>query len=355
MDIYSRVRSLIPQDKPKAAYSDPSARWDDLAKVARKAADLTGIFSLFALISVLALAAGAKQLPLPLANLFQRDALWFTVYIPWIIPFFVGAVGLFVMNRHWLRMAQALSFKDTPISKTFVILVGVVIAGAVIVLSTKLQDTGKAQDARDNVVATEWLAANKRALEAEKAQVERELADMMTNSNAWLAQAASVGAEEWERSYVAQALEDKDARLPVLKRALGAARAADAKREEIRRLTREIAAAPVAAEVVSEVEYDRGVLAWTTDLFEVVPVWLALSIEAIALVMKFLETVFQRKAWAQQQQAPAPTASTETAEQSKPSADIIILDDWRDQEWERGRTNEAGALTKEVTQRRTAA
>lgn len=352
---YAQLRAVLPADPiapPVPRGGDPAARWYELARVAKRSADLAGVFSLFALISVLALAAEAKQLPLPLPHLLRPGEIAVTLYIPWIVPFVVGAVGLWVMNRHWLRIALALSLRETPISKLFVIAVGVVIAGAVVVLSTKLQDTGRMEDARSGVVQEQRADADRARQQALVDLDKEELARLTDPANqSYQAQAARDGAEAWQaRIEIARAQDDPQ--MDSIERAVVSARRADQLRASIAIRIAELAAAPVQAETAASVDYDRGALTWTTALFEIVPVWLALSIEFIALVMKYLETVLERKAWSAS--IPAAVTSAAAPVEEVAPVDIIRLADWRGLDEERRLTNEAGAVTQEVTQRRAA-
>lgn len=335
------VRGLIPRQQPRPPLTDPNNRAAELAVTCGHAADLTGVFSLFALISVLALAAGAKQLPLPLANPVRADDVLFTLYVPWLIPFVIGAIGLWIMNRHWLRMALALGW-DTPVSKAFVLGVGAVIAGAVVTLSTQLQDDGRAQDARAGAIVEQRADAQRAQTQAVLDLDREELARLTDSSNqSYQAQAARDGAIAWaERITIAR--EQGDSQMEAIERAIVSAKRADALRVSIQVRTAELAAAPVHAETARRVEYDRGALAWTSDLYSIVPVWLALSIEAIALVMKFLETVFMRKAWSAQQ-----AAEQDAAPSPPPDVVLIPLPDLRDQSAVAPRTNERGGITRE--------
>lgn len=366
MNFAERVRAMKPSWWPGEAgpaplpanHNEQAEHYHHLEKVANRAADLSGAFSLFALISVLALAAGAKQLALPISSFSTPDEVWRTIYVPWLIPFVIGAVALWVMNRHWLKMALALKFRrdwrapfgsggGTPWSKVFVIAVGVIIAGAVITLATKLQDTGRQMDAREGAVMEQQLGQERATLVAQRERIEQRLTEMRNHENQYMAVAATVGAEEFARTYLSDETlaNETAARRGLLERSLGAARVADQLEADILALDAQIAALPVEAEVAREVDIDRGALSWIEELFLVVPLWLALAIEAIALVMKFLETVFRRlknEALANPVAtivAPEPAAPNEPSE---PSAEIIALADWRGQQEDEPKVNEDG-------------
>jgi len=128
------------------------------------------------------------------------------------------------------------------------IAVGVLANILVIVSGTVVMNHNRQDQVRDAVVVEQTAAQGRAAIDARLAFEQEQLRLALTNTNPYLNQAASVGAAEWERSYVAQARATNDPRLPQLERALGAARAADERRANIERLTIERAtAAPEAA------------------------------------------------------------------------------------------------------------
>jgi hypothetical protein len=324
-----------------------------LVVVSRRAADLCGAFSLFALISVLVLAAGAKQLPIPIASLIEADTVWLTVYIPWVIPFIVGAVGLWVMNRHWLKMALALRFGIAPWSKVFVILVGVIIAGAVITLATKLQDTGRVADAREGAIAEQKLDAGHAKIEAQLADAKDEIARLTgegVERPTMQMMAAREGTIGWqERINIARA--QKAPNLEAIERAMSSAKAVEALKEKRVDLQAQLASAPVKAQVSKDVQVDRGAIEWTTELFKVVPLWLALAIEFIALTAKFIEMVFQRllnEAEDIPSAAPLVAQAAEEPPPAEPADNVIILADWRTEASDQGLTDEYGRKVKPV-------
>jgi hypothetical protein len=339
----------------------PTARIKELRAhvvVARRSADLCGAFSLFALVSILAIAAGPKQLPLPIASFVEEGVVWATLYVPWMIPFVIGAVGLWVMNRHWLRLALALKFREHPWSKGFLILVGVVIAGAVIVLATKLQDTGQQADAREGAVVEQKAQAGRAQIQARIDDVKDEIARLTgegVERPTMQMMAAREGVVGWqERINIART--QKAPNVEAIERAMSSAKAVEALKEKRVEMQAQLAAAPVDAEVAREVEIDRGAIEWTTELFKLVPLWLALAIEAIALVAKFIEMVFARlllqaeEAHASAAVAPvaAPAAAVAPEPEAAPEADVIILADWRDAKADQGLTDEFGNRVKPV-------
>lgn len=128
----------------------------------------------------------------------------------------------------------------------------------VIISGTVVMNGNRQEQVREAVVTEQTAAQGRAAIDARLAFEQEQLRLALNNSNPYLNQAANVGAEEWERSYVAQARASNDPRLPMLERALGAARAADARRANIERLTIERATAAPEAATASNVEDTAG-------------------------------------------------------------------------------------------------
>lgn len=128
----------------------------------------------------------------------------------------------------------------------------------VIVSGTVVMNGNRQEQVREGAVVEQTAAQGRAAIDARLAFEQEQLRLALNNSNPYLNQAANVGAEEWERSYVAQARATNDPRLPQLERALGAARAADQRRANIERLTIERATAAPEAATATVVEDDAG-------------------------------------------------------------------------------------------------
>jgi hypothetical protein len=166
-------------------------------------------------------------------------------------PVFAGLVlatlPIVMLSMVWLPVQFAMRGTGRWRRGT-VIVVGVLANILVIVSGTVVMNHNRQDQVREAVVVEQSAAQGRAAIEARLAFEQEQLRLALTNTNPYLNQAASVGAEEWERSYVAQARATNDPRLPQLERALGAARAADERRANIERLTIERAtAAPEAA------------------------------------------------------------------------------------------------------------
>lgn len=307
---------------------DPVAQSCDQAKIAKAAADLVGVFSLFALVTVFAGIASDKRTPIPIPHLFEAEANYTVFYLPWMPAFIAGALGVWIFNRHGLRILLTLQgFKGpkeerTPWTKLAVFVALVAFAALIIVTATKFQDTGVVADARDAAIVEQRADQGRAALEAERDYWQRELdALTATNLTTLQAQAARDGSQAWS-ARVAIAREQGASNLAALERAQASADRADEMRAEIMRLEVAIASAPVEAETAATVAVDRGATEWIADAFSAVPLWFAIATEFLALIMKLVEFVLLRRAqseWrASQQQAPAAPVQPPTPAQPAP-------------------------------------
>jgi hypothetical protein len=187
-----------------------------------------------------------------------------------------------------------------------------IIAGSAVVLSgtISVQHGTRLEGAREAAIVEQQAGASLRALEAQKAQAEKELQTMLDNRNSYLAQAANVGALEWQKSYI-DTLAPNDPQRDRIVRALGAARAADAKRAEIADLTRQIASAPTQAETSERVvrSSDQAVTAVVDQITAWRSVALALVVDMVALLMPWI-SLRMEQARARQLAALAPQVAT---------------------------------------------
>jgi hypothetical protein len=105
---------------------------------------------------------------------------------------------------------------------------------------------------RSAAVAVEEVQQSRTGIQNQIERRRAELQTMMDNRNAYLAQAASVGAAEWQRSYI-DATPANDPQRDRIVRALGAARAADTVRANIAELEAQLDGMQTTAAVSSEV------------------------------------------------------------------------------------------------------
>jgi len=190
------------------------------------------------------------------------------------IPIFLGLVcatiPIVMLSMVWLPVQFAMRGAGMWRRGT-VIAVGVLANLLVIVSGTVVMNGNRQEQVRAEIVVEQTAQQGRAAIDARLAFEQEQLRLALANTNPYLNQAANVGAEEWERSYVAQARASNDPRLPQLERALGAARAADARRANIERLTVERATA--APEAASAANVEDTVGAELNTFAQIVEVW----------------------------------------------------------------------------------
>lgn len=169
------------------------------------------------------------------------------------------AIGLFlfccaiaIFNATWLEARKHLH----GAIRNVVTAIGVVVALFMISGAIVVQQRGTDARARDDVVAAQTAQVGAATAQARLTRAETRLREMRNHENQYMAVAATVGAAEFERSYLSpeQRARETPDRLRLLERSLGAARQADALEAEIAQIQGEVAAAQttaVAAEAVS--------------------------------------------------------------------------------------------------------
>ena len=171
----------------------------------------------------------------------------FAAHIPVLVGLIAATAPIVMLSMVWLPVQFAMRGAGR-VRRGSIIAVGILANILVIVSGTVVMNYNRQAEVRDAAVVEQTAAQGRAAIDARLAFEQEQLRLALANDNPYLNQAATVGAEEWERSYVAQARATNDPRLPQLERALGAARAADQRRANIERLTVERAtAAPEAA------------------------------------------------------------------------------------------------------------
>lgn len=211
-------------------------------------------------------------------------------WFPYIIGFAIVAFGIPYVAKIAIPTFMSLDWRQNFWPKCWALVIALSVSLVVIAGTFSVQGDTLMERDRESAVAVEAVQQGRAATEARIAAITAELSEMMNNRNAYLAQAASVGAAEWERSYIAQARATNDARLPMIERALGAARAADNLRAERQRLQGELAAAPTIASVQGEVVTERT--SWIADtlgwLEGVRAILLSLVMDVVALMMPWI-------------------------------------------------------------------
>lgn len=212
-----------------------------------------------------------------------------TFWIPYIGAFAIVAFGIPYVAKIAIPTFVSLDWRTDPTAKIWSLLIAVAVSLVVISGTFAVQGHTIMERDRDAAVAVEQVQQGRAVIEAQIESKRQELADMMNNRNAYLAQAASVGAEEWQRSYI-DATPANDPQRDRIVRALGAARAADAVRAEIEALRTQLAQAPAVAAVQREVTTERtGWIASTLGWLEGVrAILLSFVMDIVALIMPLI-------------------------------------------------------------------
>jgi hypothetical protein len=179
------------------------------------------------------------------------------IFFPLLVGYAFVVVGVLYVAKIAIPILVSLNWKEHLWPKTWALIITVLVSVVLITGTATVGSDAIIESERDKVVAVEQVEQGRAGIQASITGAEAELKSMMENRNAYLAQAASVGEEQWVASYVAQARREKDARLPMIERATGAARAADVKRAEIKQLRQQLAMAATTASVSSEVNTAR--------------------------------------------------------------------------------------------------
>lgn len=216
-------------------------------------------------------------------------------YFPYIVGFAILAFGIPYVAKIAIPTFMSLSWRGNFWPKLWALFIALAVSTVIIIGTFSIQGETLMERDRESVVATQQAAQGRAVLQAQIEAAERRLSEMRNNPNAYMAQAASVGAAEWERSYVVQARQTRDPRLPMIERALGAARAADAEQQRLDGLRTQLAATAVEAQTARRVETEatswlgafidwlQGVraalLSFVMDIVCLIMPWIALRLE----------------------------------------------------------------------------
>jgi len=209
----------------------------------------------------------------------------FSGHLPVLIGLIAATAPIVMISMVWLPVQFAMRGFGRWRRGTL-IAVGLLANALVIVSGTVVMNHNRQEQVRDAVVVEQTATQGRAAIDARLQFEQEQLRLALANTNPYLNQAANVGAEEWERSYVAQARATNDPRLPQLERALGAARAADARRANIERLTVERATA--APEAASAAVVEDTVGAELNTFAQLVEVWRPPFVALIATLIGVL-------------------------------------------------------------------
>lgn len=235
----------------------------------------------------------------------QSNALHLTHAGTWIgdiqfyFPLIVGFVGIAFtvpyLGKSIIPIFVALNWREHFWPKLWTLILCVSASFVIIAGSFSVQGGAIIEHGRGAAVATEQVMTQHATLEAQIDAEQHDLDSMMTNPNAYMAQAANVGEAEWQRTYIPQARTTRDPRLPMIERALGAARAADARRARLIALRAQLASSATVASVTatpvtsgtswiaSTIDFIRGawalMLSVLNDIVCLLMGWIALRLE----------------------------------------------------------------------------
>jgi hypothetical protein len=210
-------------------------------------------------------------------------------YFPYIIGFAIVAVGIPYVAKIAIPTFMSLRWRGHFWPKLWALFIAVAVSLVVVAGTFTVQGDTIMERDRESAVAVEQVQQGRAALEAQIESRRQELADMMNNSNAYLAQAASVGAAEWQRSYIDQTPANDPQRDRIV-RALGAARSADTLRAELSALRQQLATSATTASVQGEVVTERtGWIADTLGWLEGArAILLSLVMDMVCLIMPWI-------------------------------------------------------------------
>lgn len=211
-------------------------------------------------------------------------------YFPYVIGFAAVAIGIPYVAKIALPTFMSLNWRGNAWPKGWALFIAIAVSLVVFAGTFSIQGDAIIEKGRDAAVAVAKVEQGKAVLQAQINAKEAELKSMMENKNAYLAQAASVGAAEWQRSYIDRTAVS-DPQHDRIIRALGAARASDAERAALQDL-RQQAVLQVTTAAVAERVTPRAGQAWigqTLDWIQGVrAILLSLVMDIVALLMPWI-------------------------------------------------------------------
>jgi hypothetical protein len=208
-----------------------------------------GVFYMLWLFSLSAAKDAAAALEITHAGTWVGQIAY---YFPVIAGYLLIACVVAWTGKVAVPAFVSLPWKGAAWPKAWMLIIMVSASAVIMAGSITVQTETRFEANRDSAVKVEQVGAGRAALEAQKKAAEDDLARMQNSSIGYLATAAGVGAVQWQAEYIDK-LAKGDPNADRIKRALGAAKAADAKRDEIKRLTVAIAMAPTTASVAKRV------------------------------------------------------------------------------------------------------
>lgn len=225
---------------------------------------------------------------------------------PYIVGFAVVAIGIPYVAKLAIPTFMSLTWREHAWPKAWSLFIALSVSLVVIAGTFTVQGDTMLERDRSAAVAVSGVEQANTVRQARIAALDAELRTMMENRNSYLAQAASVGAAEWQRSYIDQTPRADPQRDRIV-RALGAARRADAIRAELNELRTEAASAqPTAAVqgrvVTTETRWLAGLLAWIEGARAML---LSMVMDIVCLLMPWIAMRLEQ-ARAQQLAAVSP-------------------------------------------------
>ena len=209
----------------------------------------------------------------------------FSAHLPVLIGLMCATAPIVMISMVWLPV-QFVMRGSGRWRRGTVVAVGLLANILVIVSGTVVMNYNRQTQVRDALVVEQSADANRAMLQANVEGLQHELDTLMNHRSTYVATAASVGADAYERGYVAQARATSDPRLPLLERALGAARRADDLRGQILAARQAAATAAPAAATAATVQDDVG--ATLNSFAEHVTVWRPPAVAAITTLIGIL-------------------------------------------------------------------
>lgn len=299
MSIIDQMRVLLREHKEeaearKAAIKpDPPhvtvAAWQiDAAKFASNVAMCVLVYMLW-LYTLQIAGDRAGEMHLTHAGTWTGDLqFWF----PYLVGFALISFGVPYVAKISIPTFMALTWREAPWPKGWALGIAMSVSLVIIAGTFTIQGDAILERDRDSAVAVAGIEQNRAGLQARIDGITADLNTMMNNSNAYLAQAASVGAAEWENTYIANARASNDPQLGRIERALGAARSADTLRAERDTLRQQLAAAPVAETAQRRVEgastatsFIGSMLDWVEGIRAIL---LSLVMDVVCLMMPWI-------------------------------------------------------------------
>ena len=287
-DRLSEAKAALPRRAPVAA--DPPEVTVPLSLV--RSAKLAAWMAYFALVYFLLLYTFDIARDRAGTAHFTHVGFWtgdVRVYAPYLVGFFIVAIGIPYVAKISIPTFMSLDWRMNFWPKLWALFIAAAVSLVVIAGTFTVQGDTLLERDRESAVAVAQVEQSNAVLQAQIAAKEAELRSMMENRNAYLAQAASVGEAEWQRSYIDQTSATDPQRDRIV-RALGAARAADAVRATLGELRSQAATATTTSAVASRVTTENtswiaSTLGWLEGARAIL---LSLVMDIVCLIMPWI-------------------------------------------------------------------